>query len=263
MKLGIAGFGFVGQAVYSAIKRPYETENKTDVIMYDPPKGMDCLDELLQTDAIFCCLPTPSSPDGQDFSIFSEFLEKMENLDYQGIIIIKSTVLYSKLEPFLKTPIINIVVNPEFLNQNSSVEDFYNQKYIILGGRADLTARIADIYREGFNFTEFPNFIFCSEKEAIEVKYTHNVYHALKVLYWNYVHEMTGNERKIFDMYLKVTGKLEKFEMARVFADGRPGFGGACFPKDVFARHKEKPHELTEFMIKYNKSLRGIEYKDN
>jgi UDP-glucose 6-dehydrogenase len=44
--------------------------------------------------------------------------------------------------------------------------------------------------------------------------------------------------------------------LAQIYADGTPGYGGACFPKDVKAFHGERAHELTEFMIKYNARLR-------
>jgi UDP-glucose 6-dehydrogenase len=92
-------------------------------------------------------------------------------------------------------------------------------------------------------------------KEAIELKYTHNIYHAYKVLYWNYVHEVCGNQRKIFSLYSKLTGNIN--ELGQIYADGTPGYGGACFPKDVKAFHKERQHQLTEYMIRYNARLRA------
>jgi UDP-glucose 6-dehydrogenase len=52
-----------------------------------------------------------------------------------------------------------------------------------------------------------------------------------------------------------ITGNTN--EMARVGADGKLGYGGACFPKDVNAWHKIVPHYLTEFMNEYNHFLRG------
>jgi len=45
-------------------------------------------------------------------------------------------------------------------------------------------------------------------------------------------------------------------EMSQIAADGKLGFGGSCFPKDVAAFEEERPHELTKFMIAYNKKLR-------
>jgi UDP-glucose 6-dehydrogenase len=126
---------------------------------------------------------------------------------------------------------------------------------IVLGGRIDLCKQAASIYKNHFSFEAVPLFEYCSVKEAEELKYTHNIYHAYKVLYWNFVHEATGNQRKIWEMYSLITGN--KNEMARVCADGHFGYGGACFPKDVGAFHEEHPNKLTAFMIMYNHFLRG------
>ena len=43
--------------------------------------------------------------------------------------------------------------------------------------------------------------------------------------------------------------------MSQVGQDGYRGFGGACFPKDTANFHQEHEHELTKFMLDYNKSL--------
>jgi len=48
-------------------------------------------------------------------------------------------------------------------------------------------------------------------------------------------------------------------ELSKICADGKKGYGGACFPKDVNAYNSVKPDELTEFMRKYNLKLRGDE----
>ena len=248
IKIGIAGYGFVGQAVHSCMK-------DSCYCIYDPPKNRGSVDALLGCDIVFCCLPTPTVPlnsvnGKQDFSFYEDFFTEMEG--YEGVFVIKSTVLYKNIEPYTKE--FNIVYNPEFLNQNNFQKDFYTQKVIVLGGDVEFCKHVEQVYKESFIFENPPDFEYCSIKEAAELKYTHNTYHAYKVLYWNYIHETCGNQRKIFDMYSRVTGNTH--EMARVFSDGKAGYGGACFPKDVGAFHEERPHELTKFMIKYNKKIR-------
>lgn len=249
MKIAIAGFGFVGQAVFSCVS------NKDECYLFDPPQGMGDYEDLIANDYIFCCLPTPTKSGTQDFSYYDKFFTELFKRNYSGILVVKSTVLYKNISPYLNK--LNIVVNPEFLNQNNFHRDFFNQKMLVLGGRLDFCAKVADAYKEKFILCGAPDFEFCSTKEAIELKYAHNVYHAYKVLYWNYVHEVCDNQRKIFDMYSRLTGNT--FEMARVCADGKPGYGGACFPKDVGAIEEERPHELTKFMVAFNKRLRGTD----
>lgn len=247
-KIGLAGFGFVGQALYASAKH-----DCIDVI-HDPPKGKNNFDKLLKCSHIFCCLPSPPTKNlAQDFSIYDTFLTTLADAKYPGIVIIKSTVLFSNVEPYLGS--LKIVMNPEFLNQNTAIKDFKNQKVIILGGEVDNCMSVESIYAQYFSFYSVPAYEFCSIQEAIQTKYIHNIYHAYKVLFWNYVLETTGNHRKIFNLYSKLTGNT--FEMQNVGADGKLGYGGACFPKDVGAFGFENQHELTEFMKKYNARLRG------
>jgi len=250
MKIGIAGYGFVGQAVHSCMK------DNCECVVYDPPKAFGDLEDLVSCNPIFCCLPTLTVKGEQDFSAYQNLFDNEFSTEYGhfgGTLIVKSTVLHSQLAPYLDK--FNIVVNPEFLNQNDFKNDFYEQKIIVLGGRVDQCRSAEKVYRENFMFKSDVEFEYCSIKEAIELKYTHNVYHAYKVLYWNYIHEVCGNQRKIFSLYSKITGNTN--ELAQIYADGTPGYGGACFPKDVKAFHSERAHELTQFMIDYNARLRN------
>ena len=124
MKFGIAGFGFVGQAVYGSVK------NTQNVAIFDKYKKIGSFQDLLQQPFIFCCLPTPQAEDGsQDFSEYFSFFNDLVQNKYNGILIVKSTVLYENIEPYLEK--LNIVFNPEFLNQRRAVDDFKNQRVII------------------------------------------------------------------------------------------------------------------------------------
>ena len=85
MKIGIAGFGVVGQAVYSGIF------NKSEVVIYDKYKKIGQLSDLLATDFIFICLPTPTTIEGQDTSEIEYLFAQLTG--YPGIVVIKSTIL--------------------------------------------------------------------------------------------------------------------------------------------------------------------------
>lgn len=251
--IGIAGFGFVGQAVYGSI---FGSKLKNEVLVYDKYKKMgNKVDLFNDSKVIYCCLPTVDDGTGkQNFDEYADFLQSALDAKYDGVIVIKSTVLYENVEPWINK--LNIVMNPEFLNQNNAVEDFKNQEVIVLGGRIDHCRTVEDIYFEYFELKATCEVECCSLKEAIELKYMHNIYHAYKVLFWNYVEDQTGNSRKISDLYHKV---CTRNELSRVCADGKPGYGGSCFPKDVNAFNEVRPHRLTEFMKDYNFSLRGSE----
>ena len=172
IKIGIAGCGgFVGQAVYGSVN----TEAKKDIVLYDPIKFPEesNWDDVLLCSHLFLCLPTPMRTDHdygtQDFSIYIDVLGDLIKANYKGIVIIKSTVLYDNIAPFLSSKL-NIVMNPEFLNARSAREDFQNQKLIILGGRIDHTESVENLYDECF-ILDCPEYLHCSHREAIEAKY--------------------------------------------------------------------------------------------
>jgi len=247
MKLGIVGFGFVGQALYMSINDTQGVE------IYDTYKMLGGIVDIIDCDVVFTCLPTPQAKNGsQDFTEYKKFFEELNEHYFSGIIVVKSTVLYEHIEPYLED--YNIVFNPEFLYQNTAVEDFKKQRVVILGGRADCTRMVQKVYEEMFELDNNPDYDHCTIKEAIDIKYMHNIYHAYKVLFWNYVQGETSNARKMYNLYTKIT---DRNEMARISPDGKPGYGGACFPKDVAAKHSVQPHELTKYMIDYNSKIRN------
>lgn len=245
MKIGIIGFGYVGQAVYGNIK------DKTRVLINDVYKtvsnntSVDVMKK--QCDVIFVCVNTPENDDGSvDTSSILDVLHKL--IDYKGLVIVKSTI------PSHFIPIrSNLVINPEFLNQISSIEDFRNQKYIILGGAVNDTFEAEHIYNKYFHFFSKPKYEHCTTKEASDFKYMRNVKQAYNVMYWEYVQDITNNSRKMSKMmkYLPVQ------ENDIVGMDGIRGFDGACLPKDVSAMEQEKPHLLTRFLINFNRVLKA------
>jgi len=237
-RVTIIGLGFVGTAVYHMLKN-------CDVVIHDPPKGYKQLSVVIDnSDFIFICLPTPTVDGIQDDGLIWSCLDRLKEIYYEGVVIIKSTML---------NPPAWVVYNPEFLNENSSVKDCLEQQLIILGGNADATKKVKQFYLNNTLIYD-PLFHICTIKEAVNIKYYHNIYNAYKILFWNYVNERCDH-RSIATIYKKLR-KNKDNEFSQVAADGTKGFGGACFPKDIEAFNTEHPHLLTEFMIEYNKKLR-------
>lgn len=249
VKIGIIGFGFVGQAVYASIAR-----EDTEIKVFDKyDKHRDSFESITKCQFVFVCVPTPMKDRVQNTSELNEVLNFLLKEDFNGTCIIKSTVVFSEFSRF--TDNLNIVYNPEFLNQNTAVDDFRQQETVILGGDAINCSQVVKMYED--------HFMICSEyeimtiEEAVNFKYIHNAYHAYNVLFWNYVHETTGNSRKYVGLYEKMYNR--KPIMSQIAPDGKLGYGGACFPKDVAALNWSNPHSLTEFMIEYNNKLRPDE----
>lgn len=245
MKIGIIGYGFVGQAQHSII------QDEAQTIIYDI-KDKYKFNKYLITDCdiVFICVPTPGTESGaQNASVVTDTLDWLVRESYKGIAVVKSTVLARHIEKYAEA--LNLCYNPEFLNQNTSYVDALSQECIILGGDIDVTRKVMDFY-VNYTYVDTPSFEFMTLKEASDFKYTRNLYGAYKVLFWEFIQDTTGNARKMADLYHKMPYQSE---MSQVGMDGFRGFGGACFPKDTNAFHKEHKHELTDFMLKYNKTL--------
>ena len=242
MKVGIWGYGFVGQAMHAIL-------NNCTVTIYDiKDKYKHNMHLMLDQDIIFICVPTPNAEFRQDPTHVLDALHWLGNTNYKGIVVIKSTVLHDHIEGF--QDILNLCFNPEFLNQNTSIKDAINQELIILGGNIDVTKQVQHFYLD-YTIVK-SNYEFMTIKEASDFKYTRNLYGAYKVLFWEFIQDTTGNARKMADLYKKMEYQSE---MQQVGMDGFRGFGGACFPKDTKAWDGKHKHPLTEFMLKYNQKL--------
>jgi GDP-mannose 6-dehydrogenase len=123
----------------------------------------------------------------------------------------------------------DVCFNPEFLREGSSVHDFYNPPFTVVGqqseGPGQLLGRLYSFIQAPLELT--------SIRGAEFLKYICNSYHALKVCFAN---EIGTLARKL---------GLDGFELMRLFMldtkqnlSGmylKPGFafGGSCLPKDV------------------------------
>lgn len=238
--IGISGFGFVGSAMYSNIK------DKSKVKIYDPAiPTYNQINNLLNCDTIFICVGTPLKNNEMDASAVIDNILFLKDNDYTGLIVVKSTVHPSYLPNSLLKDM-NIVSNPEFLNEHSAFDDFKNQKLIIIGGRIDLATQLKSVYNEYFDLDA--EYEFMKFEEALIFKYIRNIKIAYDVMFWEFVNETTGNYRK----YKRTLNKLP-FEINSIRTDGLPGFGGHCLPKDTLAYPDST---LTDYLLNYNKVLR-------
>ena len=74
-KVGIVGMGFVGKAVFHGFSLFCETKGY-DI---DPKKSTHTLDDVLNSDFVFVCLPTPESSNGSaDLTYIHDFFNSLE-----------------------------------------------------------------------------------------------------------------------------------------------------------------------------------------
>ena len=97
--------------------------------------------------------------------------------------------------------------------------------------------------------------------DAAMVKYTHNAWLALKVAFF---HELFLNTRRMEDFnYSELTstlGNMKNIGPSHMIApnlEGKFGYGGHCFPKDVKALTTLTDHSILKQLIESNDKLRG------
>jgi UDP-glucose 6-dehydrogenase len=127
MKIIIAGYGFVGKAVFNALKTQHE------LVIVDPNYTTNEIKYHHDADGLIICVPTPTTEEGVcDASIIAEV---MDQVPIFMPVLIKSTVTPGVATAFDEMyPDHSIVYGPEFLRARSADQDFVNQQYIILGG---------------------------------------------------------------------------------------------------------------------------------
>ena len=240
-KIGIIGKGFVGTAVAHGFSD--QTGYSAQIKIYDtnPIRSSNSLDETVNdSEFIFLSVPTPASINGViDLSIVDNVLKQINeiNRSESNIVLLRSTVVPGTSEKIQsKYPNIRIVFNPEFLTERSASFDFINQSRVILGGKKELTEKVKSLYSDRFG--EFLPILQTNFQTAELIKYMNNLFFATKVSFLN---EMKLVSEKIDADWSKaiegfiLDGRIGHSHIAVPGPDGKLGFGGSCFPKDIQA----------------------------
>tara|TARA_Y100000590_G_C15734283_1_gene1018024 strand:+ start:2730 stop:3575 length:846 start_codon:yes stop_codon:yes gene_type:complete len=238
MKIGILGQGYVGTAIKIGFEPYYTNLNTFDKFLKEK-SSVKNLEELVEcSDIIFVCLPTPMKKTGEcDISIVEEEIKKINQYSNENkIVIIKSTVPPGTTQKINQNnEKINIIFNPEFLTELNFLEDFKNQNRIILGGNLEGVNVVEKMYQKVFQETPV---IKTDSKTAEMVKYITNTFLATKVSFANEMKilcdsiEIDYNEVIEYALYDQ---RLGSSHWAVPGPDGKFGFGGSCFPKDLQA----------------------------
>jgi UDPglucose 6-dehydrogenase len=238
--VGIIGHGFVGQSISFG----FSPTNPIKIYDNSSERSLNSIEEVVvESDFIFVSVPTPMNEDGSQnldaiYDVMSRISrEKKRYINAKdSVVIIKSTVIPGTVDELQnKYSNLNLVFNPEFLTERTSKLDFLNQARIILGGDEINTEKVAKLYRNRFKHN---NIMFMDFKTAEFVKYFCNVFFSVKISFMNEMKLLSEKlnvdwekavsgfaaDNRVSDSHLDVPGP-----------DGKLGFGGSCFPKDLNA----------------------------
>jgi UDPglucose 6-dehydrogenase len=240
-RIGIVGNGFVGSAVRYGFSPNVGVDAEVRVYDRDPNKSTHVLRDALDTDIIFLSVPTPSNSDGSmNIDIVDNVLQNINEyaqLFQIGIILLRSTVTPGTTRQLQeKYPSLRIVFNPEFLTERSANFDFINQSRFILGGDSDDMIEVSELFRERFGSTL--SIIETNYETAEMIKYMTNTFFATKISFLNDMKLLADKCGVIWEDAIEGfvrDGRVGHSHLNVPGHDGKYGFGGSCFPKDIQA----------------------------
>ena len=242
--IGIIGNGFVGSSVAFGFSAQTGCDAEVKIYDKDEAKSTHTLSEVVKgSDYIFLSVPTPSNQDGSIsldilFDVFKDIDDVIDyEDDYQPVILLRSTVTpgtTGKIQ--IEYPKMNIVFNPEFLTERSAKFDFINQSRFIVGGTWGNATKVEHLYKERFG-DSIP-VIKTNFQTAEMIKYMNNCFFATKVSFLNEMYQIAdkcgANWEEAVEGFVR-DGRIGHSHMNVPGPDGKFGFGGSCFPKDIQA----------------------------
>lgn len=202
---------------------------------------------VCNTDLSLLCVGTPSRKNGSlDLAYLTRVCEQIGDVltqkrDYH-VVVVRSTVLpgstHGHVIPVLEARSgkkygegFGVAVNPEFLREGSALKDFRQPPLTLVGHNHAADAAPTKALYQTIDAPLYSTTIRVAEM----IKYTSNVWHAVKVVFANEVgnlcKRMGVDSHDVMDIFCKD----DKLNLSPYYL--RPGFafGGSCLPKDVRA----------------------------
>jgi len=216
-------------------------EKKKLVATFDAKKA------IMESEITLITVGTPSLENGNlDLTYVERVAAKIGNLlankkEFHNIVL-RSTVLPGTTEELVIPTLeknsgkknyvdFDVYFNPEFLREGTSIKDFYNPPFTVIGTHDTRAASKLDKLNE---FIKAP--IYRTSLKAAEMlKYVNNTFHGLKVAFANEVgmicKRLGIDSHEVMDIFCQDTKQnLSSYYLKPGFA-----FGGSCLPKDIRA----------------------------
>ncbi len=211
---------------------------------------------------IFICVGTPSNQSGAaDLRYVFDVATKLGQLIPENaykVVVTKSTVpvgtnrrvgdrIRQSSESESRQILFDIVSNPEFLREGTSIYDAQNPDRIIIGSDSETALKVLEDLYAHLNSP-----IIKSDLESAElIKYASNAFLATKIAFINEISQVC--ERTGADVKAVAHGMGMDNRIGPKFLNASIGYGGSCFPKDVEALYRTSSENLYDFRL-----LRGV-----
>lgn len=275
MKISVFGLGYVGVVTAACLARdghdvwgidkdehkvkllndgqsPIVEEQIGDFVREAVESGrlrasMSCEEVVRATEMAIVCVGTPSLPGGgldttHVVQVSEEIGAALRGGTGPFLVVLRSTVLPGTVRSVVIPTIeaasgrapeqgVDVVFHPEFLREGSSVFDYYNPPKIVVGEQTTGAGkRVLELYQN----IDAPRFT-TSLETAESVKYSDNLFHAVKVTFANEVGQLCQKMGVDSHEVMRIFCQDTKLNISPKYL--RPGFafGGSCLPKDLRA----------------------------
>jgi GDP-mannose 6-dehydrogenase len=207
----------------------------------------DVAHAIRQSDLSLVCVGTPSRLNGGlDLSYVRRVCEQIgaELRTKHGfhVVVVRSTMLPGSMRDVVIPALqdasgkragidFGVCINPEFLREGTAVHDFYHPPKTVIG---EIDKQSGDVVTGLYRGIDAP--LIRTDIETAEmVKYTDNVWHALKIGFANEIGNICKaldiDGHKVMDIFCRDT----KLNLSPYYLKPGFAFGGSCLPKDVRA----------------------------
>ncbi|WP_134699037.1 UDP-glucose/GDP-mannose dehydrogenase family protein [Ammoniphilus sp. YIM 78166] len=195
-----------------------------------------------QSEIIFIAVGTPSLPDGQPNMTYVEDVAREigKHVDSYRLVVNKSTVpvgtadrvkelIWQEVKARGKTVDVDVISNPEFLQEGKALQDARNPDRIVIGCQSE---KARNMMTQLYEKVSAPIF-FTSPRNAEMIKYASNAFLATKISFINEVARVCDKLQVNVSDVAKGMGMDQR--IGPHFLQAGVGYGGSCFPKDVSA----------------------------
>jgi GDP-mannose 6-dehydrogenase len=207
----------------------------------------DPAEALADAELSLLCVGTPSRRDGSlDLRYVRQVAEqigsKLSLVAPGHVVVVRSTVLPGSTREHV-IPVVeqasgrrvgegwDVAVNPEFLREGVSLEDYDRPSRILVGEREPgAGARVLGLY-EGITAERY----VVPLEVAEAVKYTDNAFHALKIAFANEAARVWATRGADPARVMEIFAADRKLNASPAYLKPGFAFGGSCLPKDLRA----------------------------
>ena len=238
----------------------------------------DAVEAVHNSDISIICVGTPSHPNGSlnlnyIKRVCQQIGEALQTKSDYHVVVARSTMLPGSTEEVV-IPILEqssgkkagcdfgVGFNPEFLREGSSIKDFYDPPFTVIGGDDERTVTAV---RQIYSMLD-AEVIVAPIKVAETVKYACNAFHALKVSFANEIGNICKQQNIDSHQVMNIFCKDTKLNISPYYMKPGFAFGGSCLPKDLrallyHARHYDLAPPVLESIMKSNQQQIDIAYQ--